>query len=166
MIIKNKFGILIQFGIAITSFLFSMAATWYEGSGIIDNPLEWKYSTPISQMMNDQILKKDDISQLDYFIYAAKFHPTFPLIMLITGLYLFILIGYCALTGKKKWFSFYLFSLGLGLLVLSYMTFSSPTKGGQVFFVCSLAIGLLSILSAVIFYFLFAFRSKSEIPYN
>ncbi|MFB7637320.1 DUF4306 domain-containing protein [Peribacillus butanolivorans] len=33
--------------------------------------------------MNRQILSKNDISQLDYFVYAAKYQPTFPMIMQI-----------------------------------------------------------------------------------
>lgn len=66
----------------------STAISWYEGSGIIDNPLEWKYSTPVSQIFNIEINNGQDISQLDYFVYAAKFQPFFPAIMIVSVLYI------------------------------------------------------------------------------
>ncbi|MFF5401200.1 DUF4306 domain-containing protein [Peribacillus butanolivorans] len=74
--------------------IVSTVIAWYEVSAIIDNPWVWKYSTPFSHLMNMQILSKNDISQLDYFVYATKYQPTFPLIMKICGLYLLVLIGY------------------------------------------------------------------------
>nr|WP_308447216.1 YjdJ family protein [Alkalihalobacterium chitinilyticum] len=81
----------IQLGIAITSLLFSTFASWYEGSAILDNPWEWEYSTPFSQLLYGEIQNANQISQLDHFVYAAKFQPTFPLIMVISGLYLILL---------------------------------------------------------------------------
>ncbi len=114
---------LIQFGIAIMGLVFSTAIAWYEGSAILDNRWEWKYSTPFSQFLNGHILSNSDISQLDYFVYAAKFQPTFPLIMQISGLYLLILIGFHTLKNKNKWFPFYLTFLGVVLFLFSSFIF-------------------------------------------
>lgn len=143
---------LIQFGIAIMGLVFSTTITWYEGSAILDNRWEWKYSTPISQLLNGQILNNSDISQLDYFVYAKKFQPTFPLIMQISGLYLFILIGFYTLKDKNKWFAFYLSILGVVLFLFSSFLFHSPTVGGRMIFTSSLISGCLCTLYAVVCY--------------
>lgn len=154
---------IIQFGISIFGLLFSTVISWYEGSSILENPWEWKYSTPISQMLNGEILDKSDIVQLDFFVYSAKFHPTFPLIMLITGLYLLLLIGYYLLKDNIKKFAYYLSFLSVSLLLLSYLTFSSQTTGGYIFFISSLVVSFLFLLSAVYIYFQFVKRNKSGI---
>ncbi|MGE8205422.1 YjdJ family protein [Heyndrickxia sp. NPDC080065] len=147
---------------AITGLLFSTAVAWYEGSALIDYPSEWTYSTPFSQLLNGQILSESDISQLDFFVYAAKFQPTFPLIMQITGLYLLVLIGYSFLKNQNKWFAYYLFFLGGSLFLLSYLASNSPTVGGRIFFTSSLVIGLLCILLAVITYFQLFYHNRNE----
>lgn len=157
-------SLLIQLGVAIMGLVFSTAASWYEGSAIIDNPWEWKYSTPFSQLLNGQILSKSDISQLDYFVYAAKFQPTFPLLMQITGLYLLILIGYYFLKNRITLFTYYMSFWGGSLILLSSLPFRSPTVGGQIFFTSSLLLGLLCILLAVLTYFQFFKRIRDEIP--
>ena len=82
--VVRLFRFLIQFGIISDLLLISTVAAWYEGSAILDNPWEWKYSTPFSRLLNGEVHNNSDISQLDYFIYAAKFHPTFPVIMVIS----------------------------------------------------------------------------------
>jgi len=71
------------FILAVSTFI-----AWYEGSAIIDNSLEWKYSTPFTELFNI------DISQLDYFVYSAKFQPLFPTIMMVCVLYILSVIGY------------------------------------------------------------------------
>jgi hypothetical protein len=141
----------------------STAFAWYEGSAIIDNRWEWKYSTPFSQFLNGQILSKSDISQLDYFVYAAKFQPTFPLIMQISGLYLIILIGYYTLRNKNKWFPMYLSFVGMVLFLFTSIIFHSPTVGGRIFFISSLMCGLLCMLYAAISYFQISNRNKNKI---
>lgn len=86
--------LLIKFGTASILFFLSIVVAWYEGSTILDNPWEWKYSTPFSRLLYGEVHSASDILQLDYFIYAAKFQPTYPVIMVISILYLLILIGY------------------------------------------------------------------------
>ncbi|ATA58699.1 hypothetical protein GS458_0236 [Geobacillus stearothermophilus] len=145
--------IIIQFGLAAILLLFSTLAAWYEGSAILDNPWEWKHSTPFSQMMYGQVHSKSHISQLDYFVYSAKFHPFFPIIMGISSLYLLILIGYYFLKPQNKKFACFLFILGGGLFLLGCFFMDSTTTGGKIFFYIWLVSGSLCTATAIITYF-------------
>ena len=91
----------------ITAALFCMVftyCTWYEGSEILDRPWEWKYSTHFTPVNDDQAMDADDISSFDYFVYAAKFKPLFPFLMVITAFYLIILTGFILFKRSiKKW---------------------------------------------------------------
>jgi hypothetical protein len=156
-------AIIIQFGLITILLLFSTVAAWYEGSAILDNPWEWKYSTPFSQMLYGEVQSDSDISQLDYFVYAAKFQPTFPVIMAISGLYLLILIGYYFLNRQHKRFTYFLSILGAGLFLLSYFFMHSSTTGGQIFFYIWLVSGVLSTVTAVITYFQALNRNTNDI---
>ncbi len=143
--------IIIQFGFSSILLLFSTAVAWYEGSAILDNPREWSYSTPFTQLLYGG--NSADISQLDYFVYSAKFQPTFPIIMVLSSLYLLVLIGYYILKKEKNWFAYYLFFLGGGLFLFSYFTSNSPTVGGRIMFPLFLICGLASIATALIIYY-------------
>ena len=118
--------------------LFSTAVAWYEGSTILDNSLEWQYSTPFTQLLYGVVNNPSDISQLDYFVYAAKFQPTFPIIMVLSSLYLLILIGYSILKQEKKW-----------VCLLSYLF-----RRRIAFYLVILLLNLQR--SVVIYYFLFS----------
>ena len=143
----------IQFGVVSFFLLFSTAAALYEGSAILNDPWEWSYSTPFTQILYGVVNNPSDISKLDYFVYAAKFQPTFPIIMVLSSLYLLILTGYYILKQKKKTFAYYLSFLGGGLLLFSYFTSNSPTVGGHKMFSLFLVCGLLCIATALIIYF-------------
>lgn len=82
--------------------LMATAIAWYEGSEIIDNSLEWKYSTPFSRLFNIEIVNGQDISQLDYFVYAAKFQPFFPMIMTVSVIYIFTVLIFFHLSTKSS----------------------------------------------------------------
>jgi len=142
-----------QFGVAAMLLLFSTAVAWYEGSAILDNPWEWRYSTPFTQLINGGVSYHSDISQLDYFIDASKFQPVFPIIMILSSLYILILIGFYSLKQMKKWFSYYLSVLGGGLLLFSYFTFNSSTIGGRILFSLFIICGSLCVTTAIIIYF-------------
>lgn len=148
-----KFSFLFKFGIAFTLLLISTVAAFYEGSAIVDNPWEWKYSTPFSQFLNGEVNSSSSISQFDYLIYAVKFQPIFPVIMVISSLYLLVLMGYHFLKQQHKRFAYYLSFLGAVLFLLSYLIFNSPTFGGQILFYIWLVSGVLCIVTAVITYF-------------
>lgn len=143
----------LQFSVSITLLLFSTAFAWYEGSAILDNPWEWRYSTPFTQLLYGVVNNPSDISQLDYFVYASKFQPTFPIMMIFSSLYLLILIGYKILKLEKKWLAYYLTFLGGGLFLFSYFTSNSPTKGGHILSPIFIICGLLCISAALIINF-------------
>jgi len=85
---------ILQLIIGIFILAVSTFIAWYEGSAIIDNSLEWKYSTPFTELFNIDITNGRDISQLDYFVYSAKFQPLFPTIMMVCVPYILSVIGY------------------------------------------------------------------------
>ena len=143
----------IQFGVVSLFLLFSTVAALYEGSAILDDPWEWSYSTPFTQLLYGVVNNPSDISKLDYFVYAAKFQPAFPIIMVLSSLYLLILTGYHTFKQEKIFFAYYLSFLGGGLLLLSYFTSSSPTAGGHKMFSLFLVCGLLCIAASLIIYF-------------
>lgn len=144
---------IIQFGVASFFLLFSTTVAWYEGSAILDNPWEWRYSTPFTQLLYGVVSNPNDISQLDYFVYASKFQPTFPIIMVMSSLYLLILTGYYIFKQEKKGFAYYLSVLGGGLILLSYFTSNSPTVGGQIMFYIFLVCGVFCIVTALMNYY-------------
>ena len=140
-----SFKIMIQLSIALFAFIFTSLATWYEGSKVLDVPWEWKHTAIFSEIVNGPVKEASDILTIDYFVYAAKFLPTFPLIMFLSGTYLLILIGYIVLKRRNKMFSYFLTSIGLLSLILSGFVSSSPTLGLNVFCLSFLFIGMLSI---------------------
>ncbi|MGG3468666.1 YjdJ family protein [Neobacillus pocheonensis] len=127
-----SFKIILQFILGLSLILFAAVVTWYEGSEIIDNPWEWKYSAPFSNMLNGEINGKQDISQLDYFIYAMKFKPVFPTVLLLSSLYFFILSGYLFLKRSLNKFCYFLRIIGALLIFLSTFLSNSPSMGAEV----------------------------------
>lgn len=75
---------MVQLGSACMLFITSALINWYQGSNLIDYPDEWKYSAKFTNYQ--------DIYQIDFFIYAAKFYPTAFVVMLISLLYMLVLI--------------------------------------------------------------------------
>ncbi|QOV12143.1 YjdJ family protein [Viridibacillus arvi] len=152
----------IQFVTVLLLFFFSTFFAWYEGSTILENPWEWKYSTPFSQLLNGEVHSASDISQLDYFMYAAKFQPTFPVIMVTSSIYLLILIGYYSFKKRYKWFAYYLFILGGGLFFFSYIIYDSTTLD-KIYFIICLLYSVVCLKTATISYFRIFNRSTNEI---
>ena len=145
-----SFKIVIQSSLALMAFIFSALASWYEGSAILQVSWEWKHTAIFSEIVNGPVKQASDILPIDYFVYATKFLPTFPLIMLLSGTYLLILIGYILLKRNDKMFSYFLTSIGILFLVLSGFVSNSPTIGLKIFFTSFLLIGMISILIALL----------------
>ena len=143
----------IQLGVVLLVFLVSFLFSWYEGSAILEDPWEWKYSTPFSHMLHGEVAKASDISLLDHFVYAAKFHPLYPALMLLSGVYLLILVGW-RLLGKRssKGLLVYIATIGILLLLLSILMFNANTNGGKLFFILSLASGIVCLIISVFIY--------------
>lgn len=136
----------------IVGFLTLVASTviaWYEGSGIIENSLEWKYSTPFSKLFNVEIAVGREISQLDYFVYAAKFQPFFPTIMIVSGLYIVSVMTIYLLKHNRQ-LAMILSGLTSGLLMLiSVFLLHASTVGGKIFFGITVVGALFFICIAV-----------------
>jgi hypothetical protein len=148
-----SFKIIIQFGLASILLILSTGATWYEGSTILEKPWEWKHTAIFSQMANGQLENLNDILPIDHFVYAAKFAPTFPLLMLLSATYLIILVGYILLKRKDRAFSYFLSGVGVVFLILSGFVSKSPTTGLKIFFVSFLLIGILAVAIALLIFF-------------
>ncbi|MFJ7934554.1 YjdJ family protein [Sporosarcina sp. NPDC096371] len=145
-----SFKMLVQFGLASIVLLFSTGAAWYEGGTIAEIPWEWKHTAIFSQMANGQVEVVNDILPIDRFVYAAKFAPTFPLLMLLSGTYLVFLIGYKLFNRSDRSLSVFLSGIGVLFLVLSGFVSNSPTMGLKIFFVSFLLIGIGSIVIALL----------------
>ena len=154
------FRFIFQFGAASVVFLFSSLAAWYEGSAILDHPSEWRNSTPITQLFYGNVHESSDILQWDFFIYAAKYQPTFPMIMTVSGLYLLIFLGYYIFKKVRKWYAYYLFLISGALFLLSYFSFESSTDGGQKMFVLFSVCGSFCLLTGLITYLMATIRMK------
>ena len=126
-------------------FVFSTAVAWYEGSALLDRPFEWKYTALFSQMINGELAGTKDILQLDFFIYAAKFSPLFPLLMFITGTYFLLLIAYLFLRNNPSMFWYCLIGIEILFLILCVYTSNSPTAGLKLFFYISLLFGAIAL---------------------
>lgn len=138
------FKYVIQLIIGSLILLMSTAISWYEGSGIIENSLEWKHSTPFSQLFNMELNNGQDISQLDYFVYAAKFQPFFPTIMIVSVIYIFIVLIFFIYRLNRQSAIILAGIISCVFIVISGMFFNSSTIGGNVFF-------WITTVSAIIF---------------
>ena len=83
-------------------FLAAASVAFYEGSALADNSWEWSYSTPVTSLMGGEVQEASDIAKLDYFYYAAKHEPAFPLIMIASILYIVMICGFMLLRLKKR----------------------------------------------------------------
>jgi len=128
------FKVVVQLVIGFVTLLMSTAISWYEGSEIIDDSLEWKYSTPFSQLFNIEINNGQDISQLDYFVYAAKFQPFFPTIMTVSVLYIFAVLIFFIYQLNRQLAIILSGIISCVVIVSSGIFLNSTTSGGNIFF--------------------------------
>ncbi|WP_369812827.1 YjdJ family protein [Bacillus thuringiensis] len=97
---------MVQLGSSFMLFITSALMSWYQGSNLIDNPDEWKYSAKFTNYFKGTVSNYQDIYQIDFFIYAAKFYPTAFIVMLVSLLYMLILILYILFSKKIRRFKF------------------------------------------------------------
>ena len=133
-------------------FLFSSLAAWYEGSGIIENSLEWKYSTPISTFLGIEIETGKEIVVLDYFVYAIKFKPFFPLLMLLCSIYMIVITLVLIGRANNQLALKLAFAYGLLNLAVSTLFYKATTTGGIAFFYILLLNAILTILISKFLY--------------
>ncbi|MBN8252005.1 YjdJ family protein [Priestia flexa] len=144
-------------------FLLSTAATWYEGSNLTDDSFEWRDSAKYTSIATTPITSGYDISQVDYFIYAAKLYPFFPIMMLISGLYLLILLLVAAFKNRYSYMSFCLFMLATLLFLLGYKLSASPSIGGLALMKTCLTTGSFVLIFS--FYYGLKFIRNHKIPF-
>lgn len=123
-----------QLVIGFVTLIMSTVISWYEGSEIIDDSLEWKYSTLFSQLFNIEINNGRDISQLDYFVYAAKFQPFFPTIMTVSVIYIFAVLIFFIYQLNRQLAIILSGIISCVGIVSSGIFFNSTTDGGNRFF--------------------------------
>lgn len=123
--------------------MISSFIAWYEGSAITYRSWEWKYSTPFTKLFNTEIQTGQDINQLDYFVYAGKFQPFFPVLMTISVLYIISVIIFYLIKNKFKWASIFGGLVSVSLLACSGLVNNPSTIGGWIFFWIFLSSGLI-----------------------
>ncbi len=142
----------VQYVVAIILLVTSTFFTWYEGSAIREDPFEWKYTAYFSKMINGEVTSSADISQLDHFLYAAKFTPLYPTLLIICISYILILSGFLLLRRNPNVQIMFHLITGILYFVCSRMVSDSPTLGGKSFTITFLAIGIFHFALATLFY--------------
>lgn len=132
--------------------MFSTFATWYEGSAIREDPWEWKYSTPFSKWLHGEVTDPSDISGLDHFIYAAKFSPLYPTLILISLSYIIILSGYLLLKNNKRKLSVFLLLISVPYIISGISVSQSPTTGGTYFIITFLTVGIINLVLGLLIF--------------
>ncbi|WP_027953859.1 YjdJ family protein [Halobacillus kuroshimensis] len=140
-------------------FIFSALVSWYEGSALLDKSWEWAHSAPFSQMINGEVMGEEQIVQLDYFVYAAKFRPLFPMLMFSSFILLLLAVGSILTKGRWKGSMVLLALLGAGLFAFSFLSYASSTIGGHLFFYFGIAAGMFAVGSALLMYVRFGRRT-------
>ncbi|SDH24257.1 protein of unknown function [Alteribacillus persepolensis] len=136
----------IQLAVVFALFFVSTVAAWYEGSAVLYDPWEWKYSTPFSHVVYGNVEQASQITWLDHFVYAAKFQPLFPVLMTVSALYVLFLIGCRLLKTHRIRAAYYFTALGLLSFIISFMLLDALTIGGSIFFYVLLASGGMCFL--------------------
>ncbi|WP_112180610.1 MULTISPECIES: DUF4306 domain-containing protein [Paraliobacillus] len=122
---------IVQYLLALVVIVFSTVFTWYEGSEIRNNTWERKYSAFFSKLFTNELTTGADISQLDHFIYAAKFKPLFPTLLIVSLSYVLMLSGYLLSKQNKRNLIIIQCSFGILYLLLGLTISDSPTLGGK-----------------------------------
>lgn len=97
-----------------------------------------------------EITNGRDISQLDYFVYAVKFQPLFPTMMIVSVLYILSVIGFYLIKIKSKWVIRFWGLTGSILILFSGFIYKSFTIGSFNYFWIIAISGLLFIAVAII----------------
>ncbi|MFD0770495.1 YjdJ family protein [Bacillus sp. CGMCC 1.60114] len=95
-----KIRYMVQFGVALIFFIVSTIISWYEGSNLIEDSFDWKYSAKFTNYFKGPVLDSHDILQIDFFVYAAKFYPIPVIIMVASFGYMLLLSVYIVLKRR------------------------------------------------------------------
>ncbi|WP_191991936.1 DUF4306 domain-containing protein [Bacillus aerolatus] len=124
----------------------------YQTNRLKNDEGEWKHSAIFTKQFSEGTVSTGDISALDYFVYAAKFKPAFPLLMMISGVYLFILAGFILLKRNDRKLVLFLALAGVLRACLSSVVSQSPTVGGAVMNMALKSGGVLVFILSLLVY--------------
>jgi hypothetical protein len=142
----------IPFGLAIMFFSIATFASWYEGSELVDNSFEWKHSAVITSWLHNGEVERENISQLDYIVYSIKFKPVFPIIMMISFIYMVFALGNKFLaSGTNR--NLFVSLLGVLLLIGAGLISGSPTSGAKIFMISQILVGAFLLGYAALHHF-------------
>lgn len=145
----------VQLIVSIPIFMITLFFSWYEGSAIIEKSTQWIYSTPFTSFFNIEIITGKDILWIDYFVYAIKFQPVFPLVSFIFAVYILLIFILIILQFNKRIADILLGTICILILFISGILFGASTKGGQLFF-------FTSIICEVILLIFFVYRIRKN----
>ncbi|MFP7494628.1 DUF4306 domain-containing protein [Terribacillus saccharophilus] len=130
------------------AFIFFLTLSLYEGSNLVEDVFEWPRSTPFTHLLVSDPIFPQDIVWLDFFVYAIKFYPVYPIMTLICAtLLLFLTIQ--KLNSSRKWYSSILEILfGFLILYTSASFFTADSFGSTVFRHGLSLVGYLLVLHA------------------
>ncbi|MEI4832323.1 YjdJ family protein [Bacillus sp. FJAT-53711] len=96
-----KIRYMVQFGVVFIFFIVSAIISWYEGSNLIEDSFDWKYSAKFTNYFKGSVSDSHDIMQIDFFVYAAKFYPIPVMIMVASFGYMLFLSVYIVLKRSR-----------------------------------------------------------------
>lgn len=137
-------------------FLLSSVATWYNGSSVLEGPL--------SASLTGGLTKSSAVhhySHIDYLLYTIKFHPQFPIMMMVSGIYLIVLLSIIGFKKRYGLISSCCLCITALLCYSSYKLSHTPTEGEHAMITSSLAAASLC-LAVGLFYLLKRFYSQKE----
>ncbi|WP_398290505.1 DUF4306 domain-containing protein [Sporosarcina sp. NCCP-2716] len=130
-------------------FIFSTLASLYEGSEILNKPWDWKNTAIFSQLANGEVKNTSQVLFWDYFIYAAKFLPFYPICMLISFFLIFFLLILRIKNVSLKISFLILFSfISIGIM---FFLSNSPTPG---LYLTSIILGIIGTFCILTTFFI------------
>ncbi|TDL30870.1 DUF4306 domain-containing protein [Jeotgalibacillus sp. S-D1] len=149
-----KTKLILVMGASVIFFAMSAFFSWYEGSSLIEDSMQWNENAVISQSIHGAIVSPDQITEMDFFIHSIKTGSVFPVGMV---LFFFTFLFGLLLYIHKKAVTFSGIALSAGTLIAS--SFLTPLEPGTKTFMWSVI--LLSVLFASTFSYL-AYRQNKE----
>ncbi|QXE02255.1 DUF4306 domain-containing protein [Terribacillus sp. DMT04] len=126
-------------------FMFSL----YEGSNLIEDSFEWSNSAPFTHLLAANPVFPQDILWIDFFVYAIKFYPVYPLLTLISAAVMLSITMQTFNRHKRLAINILQLLIGALILYMSAAYFSAHRFGSTVFRVSFLLIGIAFVFDAV-----------------
>ncbi|MGM0834730.1 MAG: DUF4306 domain-containing protein [Bacillota bacterium] len=145
----KKVGSSVLIGLAVMFFCIGTFGSWYEGSDLVDDSFEWESTAIFTSWLNDGEISRGNISQIDFFIYSLKFKPTFPIVMMLSFVYIVFGLGRRLWKGKKV-LPVYLMVVAMALVAGAILLAGSQTEGAERMKVSlKIAAGMLFLYAAL-----------------